>query len=94
MIDVRTLVPLDEVGLAEAVGRTGRALIVHEAPYSGGFGAEVAATVQQEAFWTLQAPIRRVTAYDTPYPIASIEQLYIPSAERVLEGIRLGIGEA
>jgi pyruvate dehydrogenase E1 component beta subunit len=94
VIDVRTLVPLDEVGLAEAVGRTGRALIVHEAPYSGGFGAEVAATVQQEAFWTLQAPIRRVTAYDTPYPIASIEQLYIPSAERVLEGIRLGIGEA
>jgi len=93
VVDLRSLVPLDERGLCECVGRTGRALIVHEAPYTGGFGAEVAATLQQEAFWALEAPSRRVTAYDTPYPIASIEQLYIPSAERVLDGIRRCAGE-
>jgi pyruvate dehydrogenase E1 component beta subunit len=93
VVDLRSLVPLDELGLAEAVGRTGRALVVHEGPYTGGFGAEVAATLQQDAFWTLEAPVGRVTAYDTPYPIASIEQLYIPSAERVLAGIRCTVGE-
>jgi pyruvate dehydrogenase E1 component beta subunit len=93
VVDMRSLVPLDERGLCECVGRTGRALIVHEAPYTGGFGAEIAATLQEEAFWALEAPIRRVTAYDTPYPIASIEQLYIPSAERVLDGIRRCAGE-
>jgi pyruvate dehydrogenase E1 component beta subunit len=93
VIDLRSLVPLDERGLAEAVGRTGRALVVHEGPFTGGFGAEIAATLQHDAFWTLEAPIGRVTAYDTPYPIASIEQLYIPSAERVLAGIRRTVGE-
>ena len=88
VLDLRTLVPLDVETLAEEVAKTGRALVVHEAPFTGGFGAEVIATVQQEAFWSLEAPIGRVTAYDTPYPIASIEEHYIPSAERVLAGIR------
>jgi pyruvate dehydrogenase E1 component beta subunit len=88
VLDLRTLVPLDTDTLAEHVARTGRALVVHEAPFTGGFGAEVIATVQQEAFWSLEAPVGRVTAYDSPYPIASIEEFYIPSAERVLAGIR------
>ena len=88
VLDLRTLVPLDTDGLRDAVARTGRAVIVHEAPYTSGFGAEVVATIQEEAFWSLEAPIARVTAYDTPYPIASLEEHYVPSAERVLAGVR------
>ncbi len=93
VLDLRTLVPLDVPSLAELVARTGRAVVVHEAPLTGGFGAEVVATIQEEAFWSLEAPVRRVTAYDTPYPIASIEQHYIPSAERVLDAVRRVTGE-
>jgi pyruvate dehydrogenase E1 component beta subunit len=88
VLDLRTLVPLDVDGIREAVGSTGRAIVVHEAAFTAGFGAEVVATAQEEAFWTLQAPLRRVTAPDTPYPIASIEQFYLPSVERVLAAIR------
>ena len=57
-------------------------------PLTGGFGAEVVATIQQEAFWSLEAPIGRVTAPDTPYPISSVEEFYVPSVERVLAGVR------
>ena len=88
VVDLRTLVPLDAEGLGEAVGATGRALVVHEAPLTAGFGAEVVATIVEHAFWSLTAPVLRVGAPDTPYPIASLEQLYVPSAERVLAGIR------
>jgi pyruvate dehydrogenase E1 component beta subunit len=88
VVDLRTLVPLDAEGLGEAVARTGRALVVHEAPLTAGFGAEVVATIVEQAFWSLTAPVLRVAAPDTPYPIASLEQLYVPSAERVLAGIR------
>jgi pyruvate dehydrogenase E1 component beta subunit len=88
VLDLRTLVPLDVDGLREAVARTGRAVVVHEAPYTAGFGAEVVATVQEEAFWSLEAPVARVGAQDTPYPIASVEEIYLPSAERVLAAIR------
>lgn len=88
VLDLRTLVPLDADALREAVARTGRAVVVHEAPRTAGFGAEVIATVQEEAFWSLEAPIGRVTAYDTPYPISSIEEHYVPAPERVLAGIR------
>lgn len=94
VLDLRTLVPLDEQGIADAVAATGRALVVHEAPLTGGFGAEVVATIQENAFWSLQAPIARITAPDAPYPIASIEEYYIPSVDRVLDGIRRVVGEA
>jgi pyruvate dehydrogenase E1 component beta subunit len=93
VLDLRTLVPLDVEGLGEAVAATGRAVVVQEAPLTAGFGAEVVATIQEQAFWSLTAPITRVAAPDTPYPIAALEQLYIPSAERVLAGIR-GVMEA
>lgn len=93
VIDLRTLVPLDEDGLAEAVARTGRAVVVHEAPLSAGFGAEVLATVQERSFWSLKAPIARVTAPDTPYPIGRLEEHYVPSAERVLAAVRRVAGE-
>jgi pyruvate dehydrogenase E1 component beta subunit len=88
VVDLRTLVPLDVDGIREVVGRATRAIVVHEAALTAGFGAEVVATAQEEAFWTLTAPIRRVTAPDTPYPIASVEGFYVPSAERVVAAIR------
>ena len=92
VLDLRTLVPLDTDALREAVAATGRAVVVHEAPYTAGFGAEVVATIQEEAFWSLEAPIGRVAAYDTPYPIASIEAHYVPSAERIAAGVRRVLG--
>lgn len=88
VLDLRSLVPLDTDALREAVARCGRAVVVHEASLTGGFGAEVVATIQQEAFWSLEAPIGRVTAPDTPYPISSVEEFYVPSVERVLAGVR------
>ena len=88
VLDLRTLVPLDEETLASEVAKTGRAVVVHEAPFTGGFGAEIAATVAEEAFWSLEAPIGRVTAYDVPYPIASIEEHYVPDARRIAAGVR------
>jgi pyruvate dehydrogenase E1 component beta subunit len=88
VVDLRTLVPLDAEGLGEAVAGTGRALVIHEAPMTAGFGAEVVATIMERAFWSLNAPVVRVAAPDTPYPIASLEQLYVPSAERALDAVR------
>jgi pyruvate dehydrogenase E1 component beta subunit len=88
VVDLRTLVPLDAGGLGEAVARTGRAVVIHEAPLTAGFGAEVVATIVEEAFWSLTAPVARVAAPDTPYPISSLEALYVPSAERALRTIR------
>lgn len=94
VLDLRTLVPLDVDGLAEAVAATGRCVVVHEAPLSAGFGAEVIATAQEEAFWSLVAPLRRVTAYDTPYPMAALEEQYLPDAARVLAAVRRTVQEA
>ncbi len=83
VVDVRSLLPLDVEGIVSAVEQTGRCVIVHEAPLTAGFGAEVAATLAREAFYSLRAPIERVTGPDAPYPLAAIEQLYIPNADRV-----------
>ena len=88
VLDLRTLVPLDVEGLVSEVSRTGRAVVVHEAPLSAGFGAEVVATLQEEAFYSLDAPIRRVTAWDTPYPPASLEGWYLPTVRRIVEAAR------
>ncbi|MGH8884962.1 MAG: alpha-ketoacid dehydrogenase subunit beta [Egibacteraceae bacterium] len=88
VLDLRTLVPLDVEGLVRAVERTGRCVVVHEAPLTAGFGAEVTATLQEEAFYSLEAPIARVTAPDTPYPLGSAEDLYIPTVERVVDAVR------
>jgi pyruvate dehydrogenase E1 component beta subunit len=85
VLDLRTLVPLDVEGLAEAVAATGRCVVVHEAPLSAGFGAEVVATLQDECFYDLEAPVARVTAPDTPYPLAGIEDQYLPSVQRVVD---------
>jgi pyruvate dehydrogenase E1 component beta subunit len=88
VLDLRTLVPLDTDAIREAVAACGRALVLHEAPLTSGFGAEIVATIQEEAFWSLEAPVRRVAAPDTPYPPGSLEEAYVPSVERVLAGIQ------
>lgn len=82
VIDVRTIVPLDAQTLCESVQRTGRCLIVHEATRFAGFGAEISATIQEQCFWQLQAPIGRVAGWDTPYPHA-FEWEYFPGQKRV-----------
>jgi 2-oxoisovalerate dehydrogenase E1 component beta subunit len=87
IIDVRTLVPLDTDTLCESVRRTGRCVIVHEATRFGGFGAELSATIQEECFWHLEAPIQRVTGWDTPYPHA-FEWEYFPGQGRIVAAIR------
>jgi pyruvate dehydrogenase E1 component beta subunit len=88
VLDLRSLVPLDVAGLVDAVAATGRCVVVHEAPLTAGFGAEIAATLQEEAFFSLDAPIVRVAAHDTPYPPGGLEDLYLPSVERVVSAAR------
>lgn len=88
VLDLRSIVPLDVDGLVRAVASTGRAVVVQEAPLTGGFGAEVAATVQEEAFGSLVAPVARVAAPDTPYPPGPLEDHYLPNLERVLAAAR------
>src|SRR5947209_9239670 len=88
VLDLRTLVPLDIDGLVRNVSAIGRAVVVHEAPLSGGFGSEIVATLQQEAFMSLDAPIERVAAWDTPYPPGSLENHYLPSVEQVVQAVK------
>jgi 2-oxoisovalerate dehydrogenase E1 component beta subunit len=87
VIDVRTLAPLDVKTLADSVKKTGRCLIAHEATRFGGYGAELAATIQKECFYHLEAPISRVAGWDTPYPHA-FEWQYFPGLKRMSAGIR------
>lgn len=88
IVDLRTLVPLDVETLVTAVARTGRCVVVHEAPLSAGFGAEVVATLVEEAFYDLDAPPARVASYDIPYPAASMEHWYLPTVDRVVAAAR------
>jgi len=87
VIDVRTLVPLDVETITQSVAKTGRCVIVHEATRTAGFGAELAAVVQETCFYHLEAPIERVTGWDTPYPHA-LEWHYFPGPARVIEAMR------
>ena len=87
VVDLRTLVPLDIKTVLASVQKTGRVLILHEAPKTGGYGAEIAAIMAEKAIDYLQAPIIRVTGYDTPFPY-TLEEQYMPNAARVLKTIR------
>jgi 2-oxoisovalerate dehydrogenase E1 component subunit beta len=87
VLDLRSLVPLDLESLASSVRRTGRAVVVHEAPLTLGMGAEISARIMEEAFDYLEAPVVRVTGYDTPYPPATIERHYLPSVERIVAAV-------
>ena len=88
VVDLRTLVPFDVDTVVSAVAKTGRCIVVHEAPLSAGFGAEVVATLAREAFYDLDAPIERVSSYDVPYPPGPLEGWYLPSVERVAAAAR------
>ena len=88
IVDLLTVSPLDREALVASVGKTGRAVIVHEAPRSFGPGAEIAASIQEGAFLSLEAPIRRVTAYDIPFPGFAREKANVPDAARVVAAAR------
>ncbi len=84
VIDVATLKPLDFDSIAESVGKTGRCVIVHEAPYTAGFGAEIAARLAEQSMYDLLAPVERVTGYDTHIPLFRLEMKYLPSVARIV----------
>ncbi len=88
IIDLRTLYPMDREAVINSVEKTGRALVVHEAPKAGGLGAEIAATINEKALLRLKAPVLRVTGQDITVPMPKTEDYYIPDAERVLRSIR------
>jgi 2-oxoisovalerate dehydrogenase E1 component beta subunit len=88
VMDLRCLVPLDLDTLIVSVRKTGRVVVVHEAPMTGGFGAEVVARVVEDAFEYLEAPALRVTGYDLPYPPATVEEHYLPSLDRILLAVQ------
>ena len=86
LIDLRTLWPLDIDCIVASVEKTGRAVIVHEAPRTCGLGGEISSLIQERCFVHLQAPVKRVTGWDTPFPY-TLENDYLPLAPRILQGI-------
>jgi len=86
VVDLRSLQPLDLDTIVGSVRKTGRAVIVHEAPRTCGFGAELSATIQERCFLSLEAPIARVTGFDTPFPY-TLEHEYLPDANRILDAV-------
>jgi pyruvate dehydrogenase E1 component beta subunit len=87
VINLRSLAPLDTETIFASVRRTGRCVVVHEAAVTGGLGAEIAAQVTQECFYSLQAPVLRVGGYSTPYPPSRLEEYYLPDLDRVLDAV-------
>ncbi|MEU6203020.1 alpha-ketoacid dehydrogenase subunit beta [Micromonospora musae] len=92
VIDLRSISPLDLGMVYESVRRTGRAVVVHEAPSNVGLGAEIAARITEECFYSLEAPVLRVTGFDTPYPAARVEEEYLPDLDRVLDAVDRSFG--
>jgi len=88
VIDLRTVWPLDEEAIISSVEKTGRAVVVHEAPRAGGIGAEVTAIINEHCLYSLLKPVGRVTGYDTPFPVPGQEDYYLPSPAKVLAAIR------
>jgi pyruvate dehydrogenase E1 component beta subunit len=88
VVDLRTVSPLDREAIVEAFESTGRAVVVHEAPKTGGLAGEITAIIQEEALLYQEAPVKRVTGFDVPYPLYALEDYYLPSATRIEEGIR------
>jgi pyruvate dehydrogenase E1 component beta subunit len=87
VIDLRTLSPLDLRPVFESVRRTGRLVVVSEAPSESSVTSEVAARVQEECFHSLEAPVLRVTGFDAPYPPSRLEEDFLPDLDRVLDGV-------
>jgi pyruvate dehydrogenase E1 component beta subunit len=87
LIDLRTLIPLDLDTIMVSVKKTGRAVVVHEAQVTGGFGGEIAARIMEDDFLSLQAPVVRVGGFDIPYPPAKLEDVHLPDVDRVLDAV-------
>jgi pyruvate dehydrogenase E1 component beta subunit len=87
VIDLRSLSPLDTDTVVQSVQKTGRLVIVHEASVTLGMGAEVAARVQERAFFSLEAPVLRVGGFDTPYPASRVEEEWLPDVDRILDAV-------
>ena len=92
VVDLRTVSPLDEETIVESFKKTGRAAVVHEAPKTGGLAGEIAATIQEEALLYQEAPVERITGFDTPFPLYALEDYYLPEPARITEGIRDAVG--
>jgi 2-oxoisovalerate dehydrogenase E1 component beta subunit len=89
IVDLRTVMPWDKAAVLESVRKTSKLLVLHEDTHTGGFGAEIAATVAEEAFEDLDGPVRRITAPDTPVPFSPpLEKAFIPQVEDVVKGLR------
>jgi 2-oxoisovalerate dehydrogenase E1 component beta subunit len=87
VVDLRSLAPLDTAAIIASVERTGRAIVVHEAARTLGLGAEIAARIQEGAFYHLEAPVLRATGFDTPYPPAKLEEYWLPDVDRILDAV-------
>ena len=92
VVDLRSLSPLDWPTVLESVRRTRRAVVVHEAPSYVGLGAEIAARLQEELYYEMEAPVLRVTGPDTPYPPSRVEEEYLPDLDRVLHAVDRSLG--
>jgi 2-oxoisovalerate dehydrogenase E1 component beta subunit len=92
VIDLRSLSPVDYPTIYASVRKTGRAVVVHEAPGNIGVGAELAARITEECFYSLEAPVLRVTGFDVPYPAARVEEDYLPDLDRVLDAVDRSFG--
>jgi len=88
ILDLRTIWPLDEEAIVASVEKTGRAIVVHEAPRAGGIGAEVTAIINERCLYSLLKPVERITGYDTPFPVPGQEDYYLPTPAKVLTAIR------
>jgi pyruvate dehydrogenase E1 component beta subunit len=88
VLDLRTIVPLDVDAIREAVEACGRVVVVQEAPETAGFASEIVATIVDEAFYSLEAPVARVSAWDVPYPVGLLEDHYVPNVDRVVAAAR------
>ena len=88
VLDLRTLVPLDTQAIREAVEECGRAVVIQEAPETNGFASEIIATINDEAFYSLEAPVARVSGWDVPYPVGMLEDAYLPDVDRVTAAAR------
>jgi pyruvate dehydrogenase E1 component beta subunit len=88
VVDLRTVSPLDEDTIVSSFEKTGRGVVVHEAPRTGGLAGELIALLQEQALLYQEAPIKRVTGFDTPFPLYALEDYYLPEAARIESGIR------
>ena len=87
VLDLRSIVPLDVEAITEIVCHCGRAVVVQEAPETGGFASEIIATINDECFWSLEAPVARVSGFDVPYPVGMLENLYVPDEARIYSAV-------